>query len=104
MSIRDEGTISTTASIANANWASDTNGYRFGPIIYESIHLEAAKTPERRLMVFVAGPFGNKYEFNVAMPSTPGQKLQIVVTWKAGAVNLYLNGAQVHMLTEPLRE
>lgn len=101
MNIRETGSISFWASHEHADWATNGNGYNFGPFTVESISVRAKKHPSGSITFDVDGPLGQVFEIEAAMPACGPKGLYVAITWKHDTLNLYLNGELVKTVSGP---
>ena len=95
MSLKQEGSMDFWLKHPHRDWATNDNGYRFGPFSYEGITCSAIKHPNRTIEISVRGPFDRRFTFRYPMPQCDERGLHVAITWKDDQVKLYLNGKHV---------
>ena len=84
---------------ADADWATNSRGYRFLPQSGDGLIVSAAKHPDGTLAIQIGDRFGNQCEFLESMPRS--RQLTMAFSWWNGEVSLYLNDQFIR--TQPFR-
>ena len=95
MGLQDEGTVEFFLEHPDTDWPTNTNTYNFQTLSSQGITVMAVKRADKTLKLSVAGPLGQSFHYEGAVPRIGKKGLHVAISWSQLQITIYLAGKLV---------
>jgi len=95
MGLQDEGTVAFFLEHPDADWPTNTDTYNFPTFSRQGITVMAVKRADKTLKLGVAGPLGQSFHYEGAVPRIDEKGLHVEISWSQLQITIYLAGKLV---------